>query len=93
MALYQFRIAQNLDANGGHATQAVPTKKQPFQYDFLSEGCGFPKIPQFEDKLLEREYKKERLAAAFRIFGKKGFDEGVAGHITVRASGFHSLLS
>lgn len=27
---------------------------------------------------------KGRLAAAFRIFGKYGFDEGVAGHITLR---------
>jgi hypothetical protein len=27
---------------------------------------------------------KGRLAAAFRIFGKHGFDEGVAGHITLR---------
>lgn len=27
---------------------------------------------------------KGRLAAAFRIFGKYGFDEGVAGHITIR---------
>ncbi|GIR69200.1 MAG: hypothetical protein CM15mP74_04510 [Halieaceae bacterium] len=28
--------------------------------------------------------RKQRLAAALRIFGKFGFDEGVAGHITVR---------
>jgi ribulose-5-phosphate 4-epimerase/fuculose-1-phosphate aldolase len=34
-----------------------------------------------EDEQLQR---KERLAAALRIFGKFGFDEGVAGHITVR---------
>ena len=27
---------------------------------------------------------KERLAAAFRIFAKLGYDEGVAGHISVR---------
>lgn len=40
--------------------------------------------PQFEDKYEEREYLKGRLAAAFRIFGKYGFDEGVAGHITLR---------
>lgn len=44
----------------------------------------FPKPPIFEDKHAEREYLKGRLAAAFRIFGKHGFDEGVAGHITIR---------
>lgn len=32
----------------------------------------------------ERLQRKQKLAAAFRIFGKFGFDEGVAGHITVR---------
>ncbi len=32
----------------------------------------------------ERQRRKERLAAAFRLFGRFGFDEGVAGHITAR---------
>jgi ribulose-5-phosphate 4-epimerase/fuculose-1-phosphate aldolase len=32
----------------------------------------------------ERRYRKQRLAAAFRVFGKLGFDEGTAGHITAR---------
>lgn len=45
---------------------------------------SFPKPPKFDDKYKEREYLKGRLAAAFRIFGKYGFDEGVAGHITLR---------
>lgn len=45
---------------------------------------SFPKPPVFEDKYEEREYLKGRLAAAFRIFGEYGFDEGVAGHITLR---------
>lgn len=31
-----------------------------------------------------REERKKKLTAAFRLFGKFGFDEGVAGHITVR---------
>ncbi|OOF91886.1 hypothetical protein ASPCADRAFT_176460 [Aspergillus carbonarius ITEM 5010] len=44
----------------------------------------FPRPPVFEDKYKEREYLKGRLAAAFRIFGKNGYDEGVAGHITLR---------
>jgi ribulose-5-phosphate 4-epimerase/fuculose-1-phosphate aldolase len=44
----------------------------------------FSRPPQFEDKYEEREYLKGRLAAALRIFGKLGFEEGVAGHITLR---------
>ncbi|KAL8818223.1 MAG: hypothetical protein Q9223_003090 [Gallowayella weberi] len=44
----------------------------------------FPEPPKFTDKYAERDYLKGRLAAAFRIFGKNGYDEGVAGHITLR---------
>lgn len=32
----------------------------------------------------ERLHRKQRLAAAYRLFSKFGFDEGVAGHITAR---------
>jgi ribulose-5-phosphate 4-epimerase/fuculose-1-phosphate aldolase len=32
----------------------------------------------------ERIYRKQRLAAAFRLFARMGFDEGAGGHITVR---------
>src|SRR5712664_1150933 len=32
----------------------------------------------------ERLHRKQRLAASFRLFGKFGFDEGIAGHITMR---------
>jgi ribulose-5-phosphate 4-epimerase/fuculose-1-phosphate aldolase len=32
----------------------------------------------------ERQHRKQRLAAAFRLFGRFGFDEGVAGQITAR---------
>lgn len=52
-----------------------------------SQRSPFPsgkRPPKFEDKYKEREYLKGRLAAAFRIFGKYGFDEGIAGHITLR---------
>jgi ribulose-5-phosphate 4-epimerase/fuculose-1-phosphate aldolase len=38
----------------------------------------------FDDVKEERQRRKQRLAAALRIFGRFGFDEGVAGHITVR---------
>jgi ribulose-5-phosphate 4-epimerase/fuculose-1-phosphate aldolase len=43
-----------------------------------------PKIPSFDNPAEERIYRKQRLAAAFRLFSKFGFDEGVAGHITAR---------
>src|SRR6202048_162322 len=32
----------------------------------------------------ERQHRKQRLAGAFRLFSRFGFDEGVAGHVTAR---------
>jgi Class II Aldolase and Adducin N-terminal domain len=32
----------------------------------------------------ERLHRKQRLAATFRLFGRYGFDQGLAGHVTVR---------
>ena len=47
---------------------------------------GFLSPPElkFNNKYEERDYIKGRLAAAYRIFGHYGLNEGVAGHITVR---------
>ena len=42
---------------------------------------SYPKFNTLEE---ERLYRKQHLAAAFRIFADRGFDEGVAGHISVR---------
>jgi ribulose-5-phosphate 4-epimerase/fuculose-1-phosphate aldolase len=41
-------------------------------------------FPTFDDVADERRHIKIRLAAAFRLFGRFGFGEGVAGHITAR---------
>ncbi|KAF8988391.1 class II aldolase/adducin domain-containing protein [Cyathus striatus] len=46
--------------------------------------AAIPKPPVFTDPLEERAWRKYRLAQAFRIFAKYEYDEGVAGHITVR---------
>jgi ribulose-5-phosphate 4-epimerase/fuculose-1-phosphate aldolase len=43
-----------------------------------------PQPPVFERVEDERLHRKQRLAAAFRLFARYGFDEGIAGHITVR---------
>jgi ribulose-5-phosphate 4-epimerase/fuculose-1-phosphate aldolase len=43
-----------------------------------------PQFPTFDNVADERRHRKQRLAAAFRLFGQFGFDEGVAGHITAR---------
>ncbi|KAL2443995.1 Meiotically up-regulated protein 14 [Exophiala dermatitidis] len=41
-------------------------------------------IPTFANKLDKRQWMKQHMAAAFRFFGKHGFAEGIAGHISMR---------
>lgn len=41
-------------------------------------------FPEHADAAEHRQFLKQRLAASFRLFGRFGFDEGVAGHITAR---------
>ncbi len=43
-----------------------------------------PSFPRFSSVEEERLHRKQRLAAAFRLFGRFGFGEGTAGHITAR---------
>jgi ribulose-5-phosphate 4-epimerase/fuculose-1-phosphate aldolase len=50
----------------------------------LRRELTIPMPPSFSSVEEERLHRKQRLAAAFRMFSKCGFDEGVAGHITAR---------
>jgi hypothetical protein len=52
--------------------------------DSATAPVRIPRPPVFESLIEERRHRKEQLAAAFRLFAKFGFDEGVAGHITAR---------
>src|SRR6202048_5623629 len=45
---------------------------------------NIPAPPTFATMAEERRHRKQRLAGAFRLFSRFGFDEGVAGHITAR---------
>jgi ribulose-5-phosphate 4-epimerase/fuculose-1-phosphate aldolase len=67
------------------ATPSAPSA--PAGASLLTREPGEPQLPQiptFHSSAEERQYLKQRLAAAFRLFGRFGFSEGVAGHITVR---------
>ncbi len=71
--------------NGDHRPSAIaPLEPGLNESQAKVQMPKFPGPRTFTDKYEEREYLKGRLAAAFRIFGKYGFDEGVAGHITLR---------
>ena len=48
--------------------------------------------PRFETLAEERRYRLSHLAGALRLFGRSGFSEGVAGHITVRDPEYPDLF-
>lgn len=48
-----------------------------------------PRIPKFDDFASDRIYQKQHAAAAFRYLSKQGFDEGIAGHISLRDPEHH----
>lgn len=68
------------EVNAGEAQLEPGVKKSIAQGKMIE----FPSPPTFDDKHKERDYLKGKLACAFRIFAKYGYDEGVAGHITLR---------
>jgi len=87
MAPHAEDAPEGLNSNG--STEPVNAGEAPLEPGVkksIAKGkmIEFPRPPKFDDKYAERDYLKGRLAAAFRIFGKNGFDEGVAGHITLR---------
>jgi ribulose-5-phosphate 4-epimerase/fuculose-1-phosphate aldolase len=61
--------------------QPSPSAATPAHRAFMER---VPRPPVFTSPAEERRHRKERLAAAFRLFAEFGFDEGVAGHITAR---------
>jgi ribulose-5-phosphate 4-epimerase/fuculose-1-phosphate aldolase len=50
----------------------------------MTDGGKAIKQKTFDNFADERLHRKRMLTASFRLFGKFGFDEGAAGHITVR---------
>jgi ribulose-5-phosphate 4-epimerase/fuculose-1-phosphate aldolase len=50
----------------------------------MNPESDLPSINEGQTDLEIRQHRKKMLIAAFRIFGQFGFDEGLAGHITVR---------
>lgn len=56
----------------------------PAKIETVLPEFGSREIPQQPTLEAERLYRKQRLAASYRLFGRYGFDMGGAGHITAR---------
>ncbi|KAG8202786.1 hypothetical protein GWM34_02418, partial [Candida africana] len=51
----------------------------------IAKGGKHPyQLPKFTDKKEERKWMLQHMAAAFRVFSRKGYTEGTAGHISIR---------
>ncbi|MFB7573878.1 class II aldolase/adducin family protein [Streptomyces sp. NPDC056165] len=61
-----------------------PTPTPPPPLPLPTERLLFAMPPMHESVDDERQYRKERLAGALRIFGRYGLEDGVSGHITAR---------
>jgi ribulose-5-phosphate 4-epimerase/fuculose-1-phosphate aldolase len=69
--------------------QSVPTSKDdptkektPLQA--ISQGVCLPGIPLFSSYDKQRAWILSHMAGAFRVFARKGYTEGMSGHISVR---------
>ncbi|KAK2763118.1 hypothetical protein FQN54_009753 [Arachnomyces sp. PD_36] len=67
----------------------VPNDDDEASFQQLSRGdragrIRMQGIPTFSDPQKKREWMKQHMAAAFRFFGKRGYGEGVSGHISMR---------
>lgn len=69
------------------ASEPVKTlakKKEPTPLELISQGVCLPGIPIFSDIEKERHFILTHMAGAFRVFARKGYTEGMSGHISVR---------
>src|SRR6267142_1672926 len=82
---------EGIDRSYGESRMLMRTPTSPL--DALSaSGKIETTLPPFDAKTvpiqptleLERLYRKQRLAAAYRLFARNGYDMGGAGHITAR---------
>lgn len=68
------------------AIESLPQPKKPLTPLQAMGHGGKPvhTIPKFASFADHRRWILEHLAGAFRIFGREGYAEGIAGHISVR---------
>ncbi|KAK4544091.1 hypothetical protein LTR36_004589 [Oleoguttula mirabilis] len=67
-------------ASHGHEVQ----KKPKTALEMISQGVALPGIPTFPSFGQHRQWMLEHMALAFRVFARKGYTEGMSGHISVR---------
>lgn len=70
------------DNNNNTSTSVVKKEKTPLQA--ISQGVCLPGIPTYPSFAAHRADMLAHMAGAFRVFARKGYTEGMSGHISVR---------
>lgn len=59
-------------------------QKEKTALQLISQGTCLPGIPKHPTFAAQRQWELEQMALAFRVFARKGYTSGMAGHISVR---------
>ncbi|KAF2136915.1 uncharacterized protein K452DRAFT_279355 [Aplosporella prunicola CBS 121167] len=71
------------DSDNGKSTTSSATHSKA-AIEAISQGVTLPGIPTFTSLDKKRRWMLEHMAGAFRVFARKGFTEGMSGHISLR---------
>ncbi|KLO99324.1 Uncharacterized protein LW94_2649 [Fusarium fujikuroi] len=74
---------QAVRLEGDQFSTTAQTEERPEEV-CATGGYPAPSVPEFSDLYIKRRCQLEHMAAVFRVFARKGFTEGTAGHISVR---------
>lgn len=83
-------LSLNRDVAGGQPDRPAQAPLQPQTSGSAAlDACGtggfeVEGIPKIDDPYKKRQWQLEHMAGAFRVFARKGYTEGTAGHISVR---------
>lgn len=75
---------QSVAAKDGSLTDHNDSNKKKSPLELISQGVCLPGIPQHPTFGEHRQWMLEKMALAFRVFARKGYAAGLAGHISVR---------
>lgn len=78
ISITQSSVKSNQDAHSAQRT------KRQTALQAISQGTQLPGIPSFSAIDNKRRWMLEHMAGAFRVFARKGFSEGMSGHISLR---------
>jgi len=74
-------------AQNDHVNSATNDDTEKSAIKRLSQGVTLSATPSFTSLKVKRQWMLEHLAGAFRVFARKGYVEGLTGHISLRDPG------